>query len=168
MKPHPAPGAAELAARRTRVIALGQRFAGDDGVGLVVLEALREALRGARLPESVELLAAPDASRLVELVQFDGEVVIVDALLADPPGRVLLLDEPALARLGPGRLSSHGLGVAQAIGLARALAPALIARRFQLVGVTIAPPRRGESSLSDEVARALPEAVARVRTLIGA
>ena len=67
-----------------RVIGLGQRVAGDDGVGLCVLDALEQDP-----PAGVELCRVADAAQLVELVQGAERVVVVDAAVAaGPPGTV--------------------------------------------------------------------------------
>lgn len=85
----------------SRVIALGQPAAGDDGVGPAVLAALREA--GA--PEGAELLSCPDPSALIELLQAEGPIVIVDAVLGERPGEVLALSA-ARARRPPSRATA--------------------------------------------------------------
>ncbi len=59
---------------RARVIALGQPAAGDDGVGLAVLEALR-----ARNIEGVELCAVAEATAMIPLLEITTPVIVVDA-----------------------------------------------------------------------------------------
>ena len=149
---------------RARVIALGQAMAGDDGVALVILERLRE--RG--VPEGVELLHAGDDFALVPLLETPAPVVIVDAVLHAPHGRVLELTPEDLARHGGRPLSTHGVGVCQAIELARVLMPERTASSIRIVAVTIRRPRRYTPRLSPAVAAAVPLAVERVWTSIGA
>ncbi|XXT21311.1 hydrogenase maturation protease [Sorangium sp. So ce429] len=163
-----------------RVIGLGQRAAGDDAAGLAVLEALRR--RGP--PSGAELVEARDASALVSLLQTPAEVVIVDAVLASPPGEVLDLSPSDLAAGAPVPVSTHGLGVGQAIELARLAAPDRLSPDIRIVGVSIGRPgprgpgRRAPSGdpeprasdelgLSPEVAAAVPRAVARVLSFLG-
>ena len=112
------------------VIGIGNEFRRDDGVGPEVLSRLREQA-AASAPA-----AGPVRADTVQWVSSDGEpaslveawtgavlAVVVDAILADrpTPGRLhrLVLDRPA----SPGirQVSSHGLGLDEAIGLARAL-----------------------------------------------
>ena len=50
---------------RARIIALGQAAAGDDGVGLAVLERLRAE----GVPPDVELVRAPEDFALVHLLE---------------------------------------------------------------------------------------------------
>ncbi len=134
-----------------RIVCLGQPAAGDDGVGPAVARRLREA----GLPAGVELVEAADASHLVELVQHAGPVVLVDALLGEPAGRVAALPPEALSEAALTPLSSHGLSAGQALALARRLAPGAVSPRVTVVGVTISPPRRYEARLSPEVAAAV-------------
>ncbi|WP_437603102.1 hydrogenase maturation protease [Sorangium sp. So ce590] len=164
-----------------RVIGLGQRVAGDDAAGLAVLEALRR--RGP--PSGAELVEARDASALVSLLQAPATVVIVDAVLASPSGEVIELSPSDLAAGAPVPVSTHGLGVGQAIELARLTAPDRLSPDIRIVGVSISRPcQRGSGrrapagdpepraleqadGLSPEVAAAVPRAVARVLSFLG-
>jgi hydrogenase maturation protease len=147
---------------RALVIALGQPVAGDDGAGVEVLARLREA----GLPDGVELIAARDASALLDLLRTRASVILVDAVLAERAGEVLELSEDELALRALASVSSHGLGVGQAIALARELAPGEVSPDIRIVAVTIARPARHGSALSPEVAAAVPRAAAAVRALL--
>lgn len=149
---------------RARIIAMGQRAAGDDGVGLAILEWLRA--RG--VPPGVELVHAAEDAALVELLETPAPIVVVDAALGTPVGEVLELapEEIATGSLLP--VSTHGMGIAQAIELARVLAPDAVSPSIRLVVVTIARPERYEQRLSPAVAAAVPHAGARVVALMGA
>lgn len=105
---------------RVVVIGIGNEFRRDDGIGPAVL---------ARLPgqvaESVQLvLSDGDPARLIEAWTGASLAVVVDAVRADPPvpGRLhrMVFDPADAARIQP--VSSHGLGLGEAVGLARALA----------------------------------------------
>jgi hydrogenase maturation protease len=146
-----------------RVIGLGQPAAGDDGVGLEVVTHLRR--RG--LPAGVELLTVPEPSALIPLLLAGtAAVVLVDAVLAEPPGRVLDLTVEALARRAPRPVSSHGLDLGGAVELARALGGGEVSGRIMVVAVSIARPRRLCFDLSPEVAAAVPVAAARVLEVV--
>lgn len=147
---------------RARVIGLGQGAAGDDGVGLVVLRALRERA----LPSDVALHELGEPSALVTLLSGDTPVIVVDAVLGDPAAEVVELSPDELGAHAPLRLSSHGLGVAEAIGLARALAEGRSMPEVRIVAVTIARPERYQQGLSPEVAAAVPRAVKHVLSLL--
>ena len=149
---------------RARVIALGQHAAGDDGAGLAVLEELRR--RG--VPDGVELLQAAEDAALITLLETCAPVVLVDAVLGDRPGEVVELtpDQLQMSRLRP--VSTHGLGAAQAIALARTVAPAAVSPAIRIVGITITRPAHYVQALSPPVAAAVARAATRVRALVGA
>jgi hydrogenase maturation protease len=149
--------------RRGRIVGLGQRAAGDDGVGIAVLDWLRE--RG--VAPAVELAEAWEASGLGALLESPGPVVLVDAVLAPAPGRILELTPAQLDDSRRTPVSSHGIGVAEAIALARLLAPDRLSPALRIVGVTIARPRHHTSRLSPAVAGAVPRAAARALALVG-
>lgn len=101
------------------VIGIGNEFRRDDGAGPAVLARL-----DGRVPAGVRLLASDgEPARLIEAWAGMPLAVIVDAVRAEPtvPGRLhrLVLHQGGTAGAGP--VSSHGLGLDSAIGLARAL-----------------------------------------------
>jgi hydrogenase maturation protease len=148
-----------------RVIALGQRLAGDDAVGLAIADRLR-AIR----PPWMEILDVPDGAALVELLSTPRVVVIVDAVIGGDAGRAIALDARALSSTGPRGLalvSSHGIDVPSAIALAEALYPTTIAPAIHVVGVTIARAPRFSEGMSVEVASAVDAAVEQVLSLHG-
>ena len=141
------------------VVGIGQLAAGDDGVGLAVARAL--AARGHEVRESA------DASAVLALLEAARRVVIVDAVVGGgAPGAVLRLDPAALAA-GPAPLSSHGIGVAEAIELARTLYGEGAAR-VAIVGVAIERPARAALGLSPAVAAAVEPAAALATALAAA
>ena len=104
---------------RTVVIGVGNEYRRDDGIGLEVLARLREQAAG-----SVRLVVSDgDPADLIEAWTGASLVVIVDAILVDPPtpGRMhrIILDQSDDAQVRP--VSSHGLGLGEAIGLAQVL-----------------------------------------------
>ncbi|MBK8995799.1 MAG: hydrogenase maturation protease [Myxococcales bacterium] len=144
-----------------RVIGLGQRAAGDDGVGLCVLDAL-----AANPPNGAELHPVGDPARLVELLQGADRVVLVDAAVgAGPAGGVLALGLAELAEAPLSPVSTHGIGVRQALELARVLAGGALPE-VVLLAVAIEPPSGYATELSGPVAAAVPVAAAKVRELL--
>ena len=144
-----------------RVIALGQPAAGDDAVGLAVLEHLRRD----GVADGVELVHAVNDGVLITLLETPRPVLLIDAVLGERPGVVLEVTPEQLDATGLHPVSTHGLGAAQAIALARAIAPATVSPAIRIVGITIAPPVRCMQGLSPAVAAAVPHAAARVRAL---
>ena len=132
------------------VIGVGNAYRGDDGAGPAVIAMLRtEELPGARLLE-----CDGDCSALLDAWQGTDAVVLIDAVSSDaPPGTIYRFD--ALAQALPREVSfqsTHAFGVAEALGLARALG--------QLPAYLILYAIEGKSfetgiSLSDEVEAAV-------------
>lgn len=140
-----------------RVIGLGGAAAGDDGVGLAVIDALRAA---ARVPHGVELVKVAEPTTIIELLEGVGLVVVVDAVVGGArTGQVVVLDACALERGGARPLSSHGVDVASALALARAVHGPAALRKVWIVGVGVSRVDRGAIGLSAPVAAAVPRAV---------
>jgi len=142
---------------RIRVIGVGTRR-GDDAAGLLVAEALAAGA----LPPGVIVRTCerPGADLLGEMKGADA-VVIVDATRSGrAPGTVFRVAPEEMVQ---GRsLSSHALGVREALALAEALGrrPARVA----LVGIEAGGATRGD--LSDPVRASLAEAGTLVRVMI--
>jgi hydrogenase maturation protease len=143
--------------RRARVVGLGHASGGDDGVGLAVLARLRAM----SVPAHVELVEATEPSTLVSLLDGADPVVLVDAVVGtDDPGRILRLEPEMLQTPALRLLSTHGVEVPQAIELARVLSPATVCKRIRIVGITIRRPGGPATTLSPDVAAAVPAAAA--------
>lgn len=139
------------------VVGIGQAAAGDDGVGLAVAREI--AGRGVAVRESA------DASILLALLEAGHRLVVVDAVVGGgPPGSVIRLAPDALGS-GPTPLSSHGLGVAEAIALARMLYGPRIVAELAIIGIAIDRPRVHAVGLSPAVAAAVGPAAALVAEL---
>ena len=136
-----------------RVVGLGQRAGRDDAVGLEVIAALSKR----DVPPGTDIVEARDPSELVELVSGVDVLVIVDALLDEArPGVVRVLDCSSLDSRPPLTVSSHGMGVLQAVELGRALA-GRAATDVKVLTIGIRRPSVGQG-LSPEVAAAVPAA----------
>jgi hydrogenase maturation protease len=149
-----------------RVIGLGQSAAGDDAVGFAVLALLRQW----GVPAGVEVIEAGDPTALIALLETPHRVIVVDAVVGHPRvGEVLELTEEAwptaLGEVQP--LSTHGVGLLQAVELARIVAAGAIAPDIVLVGVAIARPERYTSGLSPAVQAAVPVAARSVLARAG-
>lgn len=101
------------------LIGVGNEFRRDDGAGLWLVNRLRD-----RIPAGVRtVLSDGDAAELIDAWAGARLAVVADAAWTSPstPGRLhrLVLDRHYPA---PGSaVSSHGLGVGEAVGLAHAL-----------------------------------------------
>ena len=107
------------APERVVVIGVGNALGGDDAAGLLVARRVRERIAGIDVVEH-----EGDSTGLVELLDGAGGAVIVDALRSgSPPGTVRRFDAgaaPLPIRLR-GSTSTHAVGLADAIELARTL-----------------------------------------------
>ena len=120
-----------VAAAPVVVIGIGNRHRGDDAAGLMVTDRLRVAPpTGADLSES-----AGDAMDLAALWGGRTMAILVDAVATEgEAGRVLRLDGSDPLRREPSICSTHGLGVVEAIELARVLGT--LPSRVVLFGIT--------------------------------
>ena len=103
----------------TRIIGLGNDLRGDDAVGLLAARRLHQSIG-----ERAEVIEAGMVSvDLVELMKGASVVILIDAARGGKtPGSVYRLDasvSPIGAQVFP--RSSHAIGVAEAIELARAM-----------------------------------------------
>lgn len=139
---------------RAVVIAVGNEFRRDDGVGPVVLAELEKQ----QLPADIALtLSDGEPTQFFDAWTGVPLAVVVDAVLCEPsaPGKVhrtTLAGESLMATAA----STHGLGIPEAVQLAEALDRA----PQQLVVFAVEAADLGFGvGLSDEVARAVPEVV---------
>jgi len=108
-----------LAPRRAVVIGVGNEFRRDDAAGPAVVAVL-----AGQVPAGVTLAVSDgEPTRMIEAWAGAPLAIVVDAIRGEPavPGRLhrMVLDHPAMGPGGP--VSSHGLGLGDAIGLGRAL-----------------------------------------------
>jgi hydrogenase maturation protease len=139
-----------------RVIGCGNPDAGDDALGLLAVRRARD-----RLPPDVEVVEAAVALHVLDLLDGADAAVVVDAVRTPggtrDPGTLVRAEAtidglPVDVRSS---LSSHGLGLAEAVGLAAAVGPV---PRLVFLGLEVGDVRIGES-LSPAVAEAMPELV---------
>jgi hydrogenase maturation protease len=138
---------------RAVVIAVGNEFRRDDGVGPAVLAELAER----ELPAGVALtLSDGEPTQLFEAWTGLPLAVVVDAVMCEPssPGRIhrTTLTGSLLGSAG----STHGLGIPEAVQLAEVLDRA----PQELVVLAVEAGDLGFGvGLSEPVARAVPEVV---------
>ncbi len=103
----------------TTIIGIGNAFRGDDGIGLLVAQRLRELA----LPGASVLELSGEGTALVEAWQGARRAIVVDAVSSGrEPGAIHRLEvgrHPLPAHFS-GR-SSHTFGLAEAVELARQL-----------------------------------------------
>jgi hydrogenase maturation protease len=116
---------------RTVVIGIGNRLRGDDAAGVVAAERLRP-----RVPEGVEVVSCDEEpSRLMEAWDGAESVLLVDTVSSGmSPGTLHRFDagdDAVPARTF--RSSTHAIGIADTIELARALGR--LPRRVRIYGI---------------------------------
>jgi hydrogenase maturation protease len=138
---------------RIRIVGIGTEF-GDDAAGPLVVQSLAS---GPALPVGVEAIPCDRPLELLDLLQGIDAAVLVDATRSGrPPGTV---HEPAIDELCEARpVSSHGMGVREALAMARALGRA--PDRIAIIGIEAGsatgarPSPRVRSALEEGAARA--------------
>jgi hydrogenase maturation protease len=110
-----------------KIIGCGHPERGDDAVGLLVVQGLHDS--------GVEAEAANgEASELMEAWGSEDDVVVIDAVITGAPcGTIQTWDAASLALLHTVSTSTHGLGLAEAIQLARALGR--LPKRLRVFGI---------------------------------
>lgn len=144
------------------VVGVGAADRGDDGAGLLVADRVR-----ALAPPEVTVVAVGAPLDLLDVFDGFAAVVVVDAVRSGAqPGtvtRTVLAEEPLATRTGAA--GTHGMGVAEAVELARALdrLPATLV----LVGVEADGLEVGAQP-SGPVAAAVDRAASLVLQVVGA
>lgn len=144
------------------VIAVGNALRADDGAGAAVIARL-----AGRVPAGVRLVTARgEPSELLDAWDGLARVVVVDAVRTGAaPGTVHRFDAsdaPLPARTGSA--STHGIGLAEALELGRALGR--LPGRVDVIGIEAADLATG-GPLSGPVSAALDEAAAQVLAALG-
>lgn len=141
------------------VVGVGEPTAGDDGVGIFVARSL--------VARRIEAIESTDPTCLVALLADGRDLIIVDAVLGGGrPGDVLHLSPNALSSLRA-PVSSHGIGVAEALTLARVLHQVDVHAVVALVGIVIERAPRTGTGLSPAIAAAIAPAAALAERLAG-
>lgn len=129
---------------------------GDDRLGWVALEALKQSARLAPLIPQRLRLDVRDRPGLLLLSAWQGaqSVILIDAVCSGAePGSVLRLAGADIGAPG-GSVSTHGFGVATAVALARVLQQ--LPAALVLLGLEADPLSSGEG-LSPSLQAALPD-----------
>jgi hydrogenase maturation protease len=137
------------------ILGLGNPLLGDEGIGVQVVEELKEL----ELPDGVTVVEGGTAGLgLIGLMEGYQRVIIVDAAdMGHPPGRVVrFTPSEAQFKTAEAPLSLHQIGLGQVLALAEALemAPA------ELVIIGVQPGQVEEGiGLSPEVEGAIPQII---------
>jgi hydrogenase maturation protease len=101
----------------TVVLGLGSPLMGDDGLGLVALEALRARARLVPEPEWVD--GGTWGMNLLPTIESAEHLLLLDAIRADRrPGELIVLEREALPRGLGVKLSPHQIDLQEVLALA--------------------------------------------------
>lgn len=149
---------------RSLVVCLGNDLVGDDGAGLAVHDRLasRPLPAGARLAR-----LGLGGLALLELMDGEDLMVVVDAVaLGGAVGTLHVREGERLPGAARPAVSAHGIGVTEALEVARLLEPSRVPRRVVLVGIEGRRFDELGTGLTPVVAEAVPAAAATVEALL--
>jgi hydrogenase maturation protease len=130
-----------------RIICCGTAFRGDDGAGLAVAKQLNQL--------GVEVSTCPGGSAdLLEAMSGAEEVLVVDAVITGAPAGTIHQWRDGIPEFQSDSFTSHALGVAEGIALARMLGR--LPKRLHLYAIE-AKTFEVSGELSDEVRQAADE-----------
>jgi hydrogenase maturation protease len=142
------------------IVCIGNRLAGDDGLGEAVYERLREATG---LISSQLLLLGLGGLTLLEYLRAQRLLIVVDAVqFGSQPGTVHVMGVEAMPSAGVQAVSLHGIGLRDTLCVAQALYPERVPERIVLIGVEGRCFNELGAPLSGEVEAALEAVVAEV------
>jgi hydrogenase maturation protease len=153
--------------RKVVVISLGNRFRGDDAIGPFIAERLKEDSvdrHDGQAPRSI-IEGKDDAMALVNAWEDAALAVVIDAAVSGAlPGTVRRMEtgEQVLPK-DLARCSSHGLGLAEAVELGKALGR--LPGRLVIFSIEAATLEQGVA-MSPQVMAAADEVVRRVEAEI--
>jgi len=143
-----------------RVIGIGHALGGDDYIGIKVVEEISEELS----IDGVEFITTNDPSRIISLSEDSEKLIIVDAVIADKPGKVFIVDPDSYPKYLK-TISSHGFEVPFAINVARKMG-FLDGKKIVVVGISIENIEMFGDKISKKVLKAIPEAKRKIIDLI--
>ena len=135
------------------ILGIGNRHRGDDATGILAVEHLRS------LGIAAELCSG-EPSELIDAWTGTDDVIVIDAVVTGaPPGTIHLWDAAHPPAFATSAASTHGLGLAQAIELARVMNS--LPARLRIYGIEGKNFEMG-AAVSPEVAQSVEEVVRRI------
>ncbi|MEJ5260079.1 MAG: hydrogenase maturation protease [Anaerohalosphaeraceae bacterium] len=146
---------------RTLILGIGNILLGDEGIGVRVIEHLRNL----SLPDSVDILdgGTSGADLLDTLCSYE-RVILIDAINGNyPPGTIVQMTPDELLPPNPSALSLHDLDLPQTLAMAKMLGQApkdiiIIGIQPEIIACTM--------ELSPRLKRLLPEITKLVLSLL--
>ncbi len=141
-----------------KIISVGNDLYGDDGVGIEILNRLKNE---SAFEKSALADCATDALNIIDHFSGAKYVVIIDAAkMSSPPGTVNLFNaEDAHIRIQSDHLSVHGISIADAINIAKQIG----AYPESVMILGIEPEQISvDAGLSKTVLNAIPNAISKL------
>jgi hydrogenase maturation protease len=138
------------------VLGLGNEILKDDGVGIHVVRALQDLVHDG---ETDFAESQQGGLELLDLLLGYERAVIIDALVGGEPGRIRRFSLEELEDQAPMVLTPHRAGLGEAAALARRLG-LRFPQEITVYAIEVADPYTVAEGLTEEVARAVPAAVA--------
>jgi len=142
------------------VIGVGQTMRGDDGIGVIAVQAWQTACtQSANHPKvRVEISELPGLG-LLEMLSSAEYALIVDAVHSgDLSGEIHNLEENAISSFDLGANSAHGWGVAETLQLGRKIYWGDLPTKIRIIGIEANEFNVGDSP-GPEITEKLPQIV---------
>jgi len=146
------------------IVCIGNDLVADDGVGYAVYDALI----GTLLPEGTRVkLLGLGGMDLLEQMAGEPHLIVVDAVqFGTDPGTIHVLDWDQLPAMEARPVSGHGIGVREAIEVAKRIYPEKVPQKIHLVGVEGECFDQLGKGLTPTVSSAIPKAVETIVSLL--
>jgi hydrogenase maturation protease len=144
------------------VVGIGNTLAGDDGAGVKAVELLRERLDG-RSDGIVFALLEGDMLGVADMLHLARRFVFLDAVAGESPGRIVR-SRSAPRAMAP---SFHQADIGVIMERLRELEMIDPFPDWEIIGVTVDPPRMLGEGLSPVVAAGVEELVTVLETELG-
>ncbi|MFC1853566.1 hydrogenase maturation protease [candidate division CSSED10-310 bacterium] len=146
------------------IVCIGNSLVGDDALGYKVYERLQT---GSLLAGGRTVFLELSGMQILDFLNGDDLLVIVDAVqFGDPPGTVHVRDLADIPQAEGNPITSHHMGLREALSLGTLLYPEKMPRRTVLVGVEGLCFDQIGVPLTPQVEAAIDEVIVEIRNLI--
>jgi len=150
--------------RRIRIAGIGNTLAGDDGLGIRAVEMIQQRIQEQTWPQLETVALTTPGPELFEGLCGDDLLILLDACGSGvAAGTVHCFGVDQISNSGLSHTSTHGLGLADWILLARATGEEV--PQVRIYGIEMQHCRMGEP-LSDAVTAAMPELLRQTRSCV--